>query len=77
VPRSRDRGYRRIELAPGAGPALVRITSGQAAVLLGALDELGFELHEPIDYAGARYDVDLVEAQLDSRVAITDDPLAA
>ncbi len=32
---------------------------------LGAGDELGFQLDEPLDHLGAQEDVDLVEAQLD------------
>ena len=48
---------------------------GQPALV--ALDELCLELDEPIDDPRADDDVDLVEAQLDPRVAVAQDPLAA
>ncbi len=72
-------GHRRLELA-AVGRRQRRIGAehrGQPGQpLLGALDELCLELHEPVDHARSRHDIDLVEAQLDPRAPFADDPLA-
>ena len=74
-----DRGHRRLELAPGRGRQ--RRVRGEhlgqhREPLLGALDQLGLELDEAVDDARPGDDVDLVEAQLHSRIAVAHDPLA-
>ena len=65
--------------AAGRGESLVgREDLGQdRQALLGALDQLGFELDEAVDDSRARHDIDLVEAQFDPRIAVADDALAA
>ena len=62
--------------APGLDPRR-RPRPGSVRPLLGARDQLRLELHEPVDDAARDDDVDLVEAQLDPRVAVADDALAA
>ena len=74
-----DRGHRRLELAPGRGRQ--RRVRGEhlgqhREPLLGALDQLGLQLDEAVDDARPGDDVDLVEAQLHSRIAVAHDPLA-
>ena len=59
--RRRQRRIRGEHLGQAGEPRLV------------ALDQLGLELDEAVDDARAGDDVDLVEAQLDARVAVADD----
>ena len=62
----------------GASAGSAAKTLGQhREPLLGALDQLGLELDEAVDDARPGDHVDLVEAQLDPRVAVAHDPLAA
>ncbi|HEY8817538.1 MAG TPA: hypothetical protein VIM25_01815, partial [Candidatus Limnocylindrales bacterium] len=78
--RRPDRGHRGIELAAACrGQRRVGAEHlGQAAQpLLGALDQFSLELDEAIDHPRPRHHVDLVEAELDPRIAVTNDPLAA